>query len=170
MLTGNPGHLETFDYVGLHRYFLTLCTHSRHHHFVVREHVDLVLEQIVRSAADTGFAIVAYCFMPDHVHLVVAAESAASDCRQFIKRAKQFSGYYFKQRFRKSLWQRYGFERVLRNDEPTLGVARYTLENPVRAGLATCAEEYPFSGSLVYPIAEILAAVQMMPTGRSSGY
>ena len=169
MLTGNPGNLETFDYVGLHRYLLTLCTHSRHHHFVVREHVDLVLEQIVRSAADTGFAIVAYCFMPDHVHLVVAAELEASDCRQFIKRAKQFSGYYFKQRFRKSLWQRYGFERVLRNDEPTLGVARYTLENPVRAGLATCAEEYPFSGSLVYPIAEILAAVQMTPTGRSSG-
>ena len=101
MLTGNPGHLETFDYVGLQRYFLTFCT--------------------------------------------------------------------FKQRFGKSLWQRYGFERVLRNDEPTLGVARYTLENPVRAGLVTCAEEYPFAGSLVYPIAEILAAVQMMPASRKSG-
>ena len=44
-----------------------------------------------------------------------------------------------------------------------------TLENPVRAGLVTCAEEYPFAGSLVYPIAEILAAVQMMPASRKSG-
>jgi REP element-mobilizing transposase RayT len=107
--------------------------------------------------------------MPDHLHLVVEAESEASDCRQFIKRAKQFSGYHFKQRFRKSLWQRYGFERVLRNDEPTLGVARYTLENPVRAGLTTSAEDYPFAGSLVYPMAEILAAVQMVSMRQTSG-
>jgi putative transposase len=169
MLTGNPGHLQTFDYVGLHRYFLTFCTNSRHRHFVVREHVDLVLEQILRSARDTGFAIVAYCFMPDHVHLVVEAESEASDCRQFIKRAKQFAGYHFKQNFGNSLWQRYGFERVLRNDESMLSVARYTLENPVRAGLVTRVEDYAFAGSQVYPIAEILATVQMTPASRKSG-
>jgi hypothetical protein len=47
-------------------------------------------------------------------------------------------------------------------------VARYTLENPVRAGLVTRVEDYPFVGSLVYPVAEILEAVQMMP-GRKSG-
>jgi hypothetical protein len=57
---------------------------------------------------------------------------------------------------------------VLRNDEPTLGVARHTLENPIRAGLVARVEEYPFAGSLVYPIAEILAAVQLMPS-RTSG-
>jgi len=32
------------------------------------------------------------------------------------------------------LWQRYGFERVLRDDEATLVVAKYILENPLRAG------------------------------------
>jgi REP-associated tyrosine transposase len=128
--------------------------------------VDVVLEQILRSATDTGFAVVAYCFMPDHVHLLVEAQSEASDCRQFIKRAKQFSGYYFKQKFGVRLWQRYGFEHVLRDDEPTLGVARYTLENPVRGGLVQRVEDYPFAGSAVYPLAEILAAVQMMPANR----
>ena len=74
MLTGNPGHLKSFDYVGLYRYFLTFCTDNRDHHFVAHEHVDVVLEQILRSTSDTGFAMVAYCFMPDHVHLLVEAE------------------------------------------------------------------------------------------------
>jgi putative transposase len=170
MLTGNPGHLESFDYVGLYRYFLTFCTYRRHPHFVMHEHVDVVLEQILRSADDALFAIVAYCFMPDHVHLLLEAQSDASDCRQFIKRAKQFSGYYFKQRFGKPLWQRYGFEHVLRNDEATLSVARYTLENPIRGGLVERVEDYPFAGSPMYPLADILAAVQMMPDNwRRSG-
>ena len=168
MRTGNPGHLRSFDYIGLYRYFITFCTDNRHQHFVAREQVDVVLEQILRSATDTGFALVAYCFMPDHVHLVVEAQSDASDCRLFIKRAKQFSGYYFKQKFGKPLWQRYGFEHVLRDDEATLGVARYTLENPVRAGLVSRVEDYPFVGSTMYPLAEILTAVQMRPASRKS--
>ncbi len=29
MLTGKPEHLATFDYRGLHRYFLTFCTAHR---------------------------------------------------------------------------------------------------------------------------------------------
>jgi putative transposase len=169
MLTGNPGHLASFNYVGLFRYFLTFCTDHRRHHLAKREHVDLALKQIVRSANDTRFAIDAYCFMPDHVHLLVEAQSESSDCRDFIKRAKQFSGFYYKQAFGRRLWQRYGFERVLRNDEATLSVARYILENPIRAGLVERIEDYPFAGSLIYPVADIIAAVQLMPVSAKSG-
>ncbi len=169
MLTGNPGHLKGFEYVGLHRYFLTFCTDHRRHHFIAADRVTLVLEQILRVAGDSRFAIIAYCFMPDHVHLVLEAESDASNCLEFIKRAKQFSGFYFKRAFGVPLWQRYGWEHVLRDHETTLGVARYTLENPVRAGLVSRVEEYPYCGSTVYPVGHILEAVQMRPASRKSG-
>ena len=169
MLTRNPGHLKAFDYVGQFRYFLTFCTVNRHPLFVDRQHVEVVLEQVVRAAADSGFAIVAYCFMPDHLHLLVEAQSEASDCLRFIKRAKQFSGYHFKQRFGTALWQRYGYEHVLRGDEDTLSVARYILENPVRARIVASVEDYPFLGSTVYAVRTILEAVQTMPPSRKSG-
>ena len=169
MRTRKSTHLKTFDYVGFYRYFLTFCTDDRRPYFVDRQHVDVVLEQILRAAADTDFAIIAYCFMPDHVHLLIEACSEASDCLRFIKRAKQFSGYHFRQRFGRPLWQRYGYEHVLRDDEETLGIARYILENPVRARLVARVEDYPFLGSAIYPIADILEAVQMMPAGRKSG-
>src|SRR5439155_15096207 len=123
--------------------------------FTFREVVDLVLEQFSRSADEEHFAIIAYCFMPDHVHLLIEAQTDTSDCKRFIKRAKQYSGFYYSRTYRQRLWQRYGYERVLRREESTLSVARYILENPVRAGLVRNVQDYPFLGSLVYPIDQV---------------
>ena len=71
MLTGNPGHLKAFDYLGPRCYSLTFCCHSRQPLFVTLERVELVLMQIERSAVEQQVAIIAYCFMPDHLHLLV---------------------------------------------------------------------------------------------------
>src|SRR5262245_36410179 len=99
MLTNYPRHVQSFDYVGLHRYSLTFCTNNRTPFFTEKTRVELVLAQIMRSASENEFGIVAYCFMPDHLHLVVEAQSEASDCLRFIARAKQYSGFYFKKTF-----------------------------------------------------------------------
>jgi REP-associated tyrosine transposase len=168
MRTGNPGHLRTFDYLGPHAYSLTFCTNQRTCHFLEKDRVHVVLEQFLRAAASTGFAVLAYCFMPDHVHLLIEGLTDASDCRDFIRLAKQLSGFHFKRAFGGTLWQRYGFERTLRNDEATLSVSRYILENPVRAGIARRVEDYPFAGSMRYPLEQVLDAVAMMPPSRKS--
>ena len=167
MFPGHPEHLKAFGYVGFYRYFLTFCTLERRQHFTTHAHVDVVLLQIQRAAIEQQFAIAAYCFMPDHLHLLVEAREEDSDVRRFIKAAKQYSGFYFKQKFECRLWQRYGFERTLRDDEATVGVARYILENPLRARLVKKVEDYPFAGSGVYSLAELLDAVATRP--RRSG-
>jgi putative transposase len=94
-----PGHLATFAYTGLYRYFLTFCTDTRRVVFTAEEPFELVLEQILRAAASNGFAIHAYCFMPDHVHLLAEATDDSSDCLRFITRSKQLSGFYYRKRF-----------------------------------------------------------------------
>lgn len=78
--------------------------------------------------------------------------SDTSDCKDFIKRAKQDSGFYYSQHYRAKLWQRYSFEHVLRDDEKSVTAARYVVLNPVRAGLVKRVEEYPYVGSLVFPL------------------
>ena len=65
-----------------------------------------------------------------------------------------------RQRTRLYLWQRYGFERVLRNDEATAAVARYTIANPVRAGLVRSPADYPFWGSFLYTREVLLEYIQ----------
>ena len=156
MPTHGPGHLKTFDYVGLYRYFLTFCCHARRPVFTSQPAVGLVLSQILRAGDDERFAVAAYCFMPDHVHLLVEALSDSSDARRFIARAKQLAGFHYAAAHRRKLWQRYSFEHVLRDDEDTRRVARYILENPVRGGLVRCPKDYPFVGSCLFTIDEIL--------------
>jgi REP element-mobilizing transposase RayT len=97
--------------------------------------------------------------MPDHVHLLVEGRTITSDARRFMNRAKQYSGQYHSQRFGRGLWQRYGYERVLRTEEAMSDVARYILANPVRAGLVAKPEGYPFSGSVVHELKDVLDAV-----------
>jgi len=159
MHTNQPGHLKTFDYRGLHRYSLTFCTNVRRRIFVEHSVVALVIEQILRAANETGFAVMVYCFMPDHLHLLVEGLRDDADCLRFIKFAKQYSGYYYSKERGDKLWQRYGFEHVLRDDELALVVARYILQNPVRAGLVDDPRAYPYSGSQMNSIEELLEAV-----------
>ena len=156
MRTGRPAYLRTFDYLGLHRYFLTFCTDRRRRLFVREETVELVLQQILRASRERAFAVVAYCFMPDHLHLLVEAQSRGSDARRFIRDIKQYSGYQYARQFHEKLWQRYGFEHVLRDEETTQVVAAYVVGNPVRAGLVRRVLDYPFVGSFVYDLSDLL--------------
>ena len=107
-----------------------------------------------------GFAIHAYCYMPDHVHFVVEGECHDSDLKCLISRAKQYSGFYFKKATRQKLWQRYGYERVLRNDEERMAFIRYVIENPVRARLVASPLDYPHWGSSTHPREELLDYVR----------
>ena len=158
MITNNPGHLKGFSYLGLHRYSLTFCTHERRRLFTDGATVELVVQQLLRAANEQRFSVIAYCFMPDHLHLLIEGTSEDSDGKRFIKGFKQYSGYYYTQKQHDTLWQRYGFEHVLRDDEGTVEVVKYILGNPIRAGLAATIEEYPFVGSLVYELKDLVSS------------
>jgi putative transposase len=158
-----PGHLSTFDYQGLHRYFLTYCTHARVPHFVDPQTVGSTLSQFLRAADTEECALLAYCFMPDHVHLLVEGMSDASRGLRFMALAKQLSGYAHHRRRRAPLWQRDSYERALRDDEGTLAVAKYILMNPVRGGLAQAPLDYPFSGSARYSREQLVELLASQP-------
>ena len=115
-----------------------------------------VLQQILRAGAEQRFSLTAYCFMPDHIHLVLEGLADDSDGKAFIKAAKQFSGYYYRQAVGRRLWQRYGHERVIRDDMERALTIRYLVANPVRTGLVDHPSKYPFLGSQRYTVAELL--------------
>ena len=54
-------------------------------------------------------------------------------------------------------------DHVLRDDESVLSVARYILENPVRAGITKSVCEYPFTGSPLHSVEEILDSLPWRP-------
>ena len=162
-----PRHLPGFSYTGLHQYSLTFCTESRAAIFTNADTVTLVLTQIQRAAIEESIAIVAYCFMPDHLHLIIEGTAAHSGLKDFIHRAKQYSAFYYKRQVGSRLWQRYGYEHVIRDRERLGALVRYVLENPVRAGLVKEPRDYAFLGSSVYTLEALLEFAY--DRGRSSG-
>jgi REP-associated tyrosine transposase len=158
MITNRPKRLVGVSYVGFQRYFVTTCTAFRNPAFTDPDVAEHVVALILESADSHGFSVVAYCVMLDHVHLLVTAQREDADLRRFVKHAKQVTGFDYSQINHTALWQSGYHERVLRDDEATLAVARYILENPVRAGLAEALGEWPHAGSGVYTWPELMTA------------
>jgi putative transposase len=154
MRARRPTRVRGFPYRGLYRYHLRFTTDGRARLFTERTQVEAARTQIQRTAEDERFVLLAYCFMPDHLHLVIEGTDETSDMRRFAKISKQRVTYVFRIQFSiASTWQEGHYDRVLRSDESTEVVIRYVLDNPVRAGLVTRAEDYPFSGALFWPAA-----------------
>ena len=107
--------------------------------------VAAVRAQLLHAVETHRFAVLAYCFMPDHVHVLLDARDENAALRDLVKRWKQASGYWYMRRCGRTLWQSGYFERILRREDTTEGVANYILANPVRAGLAKELGEYPYA-------------------------
>jgi len=98
--------------------------------------------------------------MPDHAHLLVEGTGTNSDLRRFSKLAKQRSGAAFALEYRRPLWQEGFHDRVLRADEDAKAVARYIVANPVRASLVVSPGNYPYCGSDVWTMAELIESIR----------
>lgn len=144
---GRPQRLPTFHYLGCHRYFLTFCVKDREQLFRRRALVDLVNSQILRTSKRHGFEILAYVFMPDHLHVLVEGTTDTADLRQFATAMRRASSNACWALHRGGIWQEGYFERTLRGNTGTQECIDYILNNPVRAGLVERAVDYPFSWS-----------------------
>ena len=152
-----PRHCATFNYHGRHAYLLTSVTFGRAAIFTDDEIVRLVHTQFLRACSEKQFEILAYCFMPDHVHMIVEGLSEDSDLKSFVKLAKQYAGFYYRRaRTGHSLWQHGGHDHIIRDEVDLLDRLRYVINNPVAARLVDDPADYPFWGSQRWTRAEII--------------
>lgn len=113
--------------------------------------VEACLAALKQSAEKYEAAVYAYCFMPDHLHLLARTPVGISFI-DFIRHLKQLSAYRLRRQAgaRGPIWQRRFYDHALRSDEGVLAAARYIFENPARAGIVADADDYPYSGSFVW--------------------
>ena len=147
-----PRH-PTRSYRGTQPFSWTICAYRRRQVFTSHEIVSPVLSHLLRACVTTDVALIAYCFMPDHVHLLIEGLSEAASAEECVLRAKQFSGHWFAR-----LWQKSSWDRALRVEDDRETVIRYILANPVRAGLVSDPLAYEFSGSFVHSREDLLGA------------
>jgi len=152
--------LKDFDYRGNYRYFVTVCTDRKKSFFVKNNHlIEKMIEFLHHTGEKQFFTVWVYCFMPDHLHLLVEGINEHSDLKKFMKDFKQRTGYWYmheESSIGNKLWQPDYYEHVLRKEESTNEILRYILNNPVRKRLVAHYLDYHYSGSLAMNIKEIL--------------
>ena len=143
--------LEPAAYRQRHCFSVTISTANRAGVLAEPAVVETCLAALKGSAEKYEAAIYAYCFMPDHLHLLASTPHGVSFI-DFIRHFKQLSAYRLRSQFQtgRPAWQSRFYDHALRSDEGVMIAARYLFDNPVRAGLVPSAVDYPYSGSFVW--------------------
>lgn len=92
--------------------------------------------------------VLAYCLMPNHVHILAVPDMEASLARG-IGLTNQVYTQYLNRKHDQSgrLWQNRFFSCIVEQDEHLWAVASYIERNPIKAGLVKKPEEYPWSSA-----------------------
>ena len=132
---------------------VTICTQRSLPVFGNCEFGKACVRILLEYSRKKGIPIFAYCFMPDHVHLLLSAATGCS-IPSFIGGLKSLCAGVGWRRFdlEKSFWQKRYYDQFLRKEEDVGVVIRYILDNPVRKCLVEDWREYPLSGSFVYEL------------------
>jgi REP element-mobilizing transposase RayT len=131
-------------------YHVTL--RGNHRQEIFRDPADRsALDAIARGACErTGARVIAYCWMTNHIHLVVRVDLQplgdlmqilGSRYARYLQRRCGTTGHLFERRYHSVL---------LIRQEQVLHVVRYVHLNPVRAGMVSAPGDYPWSSHRCY--------------------
>ena len=116
----------------------------------------------------------AYVFMTNHVHLLLTPGESSSISRAMHSASRRYAGY-FNQRYQRTgtLWEGRFHASLVMTEQYLLTCHRYIDLNPVRAGLATIPELYPWSSHRFYTMGESNPLITPHPAiaalGRNEG-
>ena len=106
---------------------------------------DLLLARAAANYCD----VVLYCFMPDHLHVILHGTADEADVWRAITDFKQRSGYWLQQHkelYAGATWQKDFYDHTIRTREDLGAQVRYSANNPVRKDLVKNWDEYQFTG------------------------
>jgi REP element-mobilizing transposase RayT len=130
-------------------YFVIVCTYRRRS-VLARSAVHEAFVAFARRAqgANETIAVGRYVIMPDHLHLFVRG-TQTFDLGRWVGMLKQhLAKAIARPTTAEPVWQRGFFDHILRSDESYGQKWEYVRENPLRAGLVSHAEDWPYAGEI----------------------
>ncbi len=145
-----PRLSEVFQHDGDPLYFVTLNTMDRCK-ILACDIVHASFRKYTSNGLAYGVGVGRYVIMPDHIHLFVRITNGMTlkrwerGLKRAISETLLSSGEQSK-----SFWQPGFFDHLLRSSESYIDKWNYVLENPVRAGLVSSADDWPYQGEVVF--------------------
>ncbi len=127
-------------------YHVTNRGNNRDIVFVEDEDFEKYLGLIYRFKQKYRFKLFAYCLMTNHVHLLIQTSEGGtiSQIAQSLTVAHT-RHYHFKYKRCGHVWQGRFSSPIISDDEYLLRVMQYIEQNPLRAKMVNCVEDYKWS-------------------------
>ena len=116
-------------------YFVTNVTHNRQPY--LEDNYDLRWKAISNTKNHIEFNLIAYIFLPDHVHLLI--DPGLNNLSDILHRIKLSFGAMYRKRYglgRGRIWQSRFWDHVIRNQDDMNVRINYIHYNPVKHGYA----------------------------------
>jgi putative transposase len=156
VVRAKPHRLHREDYRGEIAVAFTICVARRVRLFVNPNVVHSVADLLNRTAPLPVFSIPIYCFMPDHLHVVLLGQEEQCDAWEAMVRFKQNSGYWMQVNHPGTRWQKGFYDHIIRLRDELATQIRYIAENPVLGGLIGKWEDYPYTGSVGFELRTVI--------------
>jgi len=140
--------LKDFDYKGnTYAYFITICTANKQPYFRNGKITKIIEDEAEFRRLNGEIKLYCYCIMPDHLHALISlTETYQKSLQNWITAFKRHTTRVVNELFGiNPLWQKNFYDHIVRKEESLLKIAEYIVNNPVRKGIASAWEDYPFS-------------------------
>jgi putative transposase len=154
-----PHRLSRDHYRGPVTVSFTLCIDSFKKPFADADVVAAFVPLLAKAVEKSKCIVPIYCFMPDHLHVMLLGQANEADLWRAIVDFKQSSGYWFGQKRREFQWQKDFHDHIIRGVAERAVRIRYIADNPVRRHLAVVWSEYPFTGAIGVEFRQVMADV-----------
>ncbi|MHB8070240.1 MAG: REP-associated tyrosine transposase [Desulfobaccales bacterium] len=154
-----PHRLPKEYYQGTSSVAITMCIKDRVSIFVNPKIVEVFVGILNKNMERYSCGIPVYCFMPDHLHMIITGNNNEVDLLKVISAYKQKTGFWFSINNMGAKWQKDFYDHVIKKEESLIRNIKYILDNPVRKGIVTDWQEYPFKGAIGYDLEDIVTSL-----------
>ena len=136
------------NYVPGGTYFFTLVTFQRRKIFDTPKKLDILLSKVRQVQRNKLFELLAYCLLPDHIHLLIKLPEEDSDFSIRMREIKRLSTFWMKREASGNvdrIWQDKYWEHTIRDEKDLQTHFDYIHYNPVKHDLVETFDGWKWS-------------------------
>jgi putative transposase len=142
----NP-RLKEFNYSLPYIYFITICSYEKKDIFVDAKINKEIIKCLLQERNNNSIRLLAYCLMPNHIHLLIQPGKLGANIARFIGSFKSKTyRIFYESGCKERVWQRRYYDHIVRTREDLPQITEYIVNNPVRKNLTDKWDDYPYSG------------------------
>ncbi|RYD95934.1 MAG: hypothetical protein EOP61_18855 [Sphingomonadales bacterium] len=103
-----------------------------------------------------GCLVGIYCFMPDHLHLILCGQTEGADAKRAVDAFKHRTGLWLRRKRPGFSWQDDYYDHIIRKGDDWRRQVFYVYMNPVRRELVEDPAAWPHTGSMGFDLDELL--------------